>query len=201
MASLNIGQKCVEVRIRTLPNTERSDRKDVSRVFLSMDTLLDLRIEAGQPCSLWKVGDDAAKRKEAIAWPSAQKINKNVMQMFKTFQDHCGFRLEDTIAVTAAGPLMTADMVVLRDITAGKALEEKDREHWEWYLEDKLCRSSLSGIPVACPNFLQSAPSPYSQTCSMRLSSKAAGLSLSRHSSSKVAHFQTSSATFPLLHE
>ena len=197
MGNLNIGQKCIEVRIRTLPNTERSDRKDVSRVFLSMDTLLDLRIEAGQPCSLWKageVGDDAAKRKEAIAWPSAQKINKNVMQMFKTFQDHCGFRLEDTIAVTTAGPLMTADTVVLRDVTAGKALEEKDKEHWEWYLEDKLCMS-FNCIIVACSNIIQSAPSPYLPICNMRLFSKVAVLLLSTHSSLKDVRFPTSSPT------
>ncbi len=139
MADLSIGQKCVEVRIRTLPNTERSDRKDVSRVFLSMDTLLELRLEAGQPCSLWKVDSGPGACREAIAWPSSQKINKNVMQMFKTFQDHCGFRLEDTIVVSPAGPLMTADTVVVRDISGSKGLEEKDRAHWEWYLEDKLC--------------------------------------------------------------
>lgn len=138
MSDLQNTQRCVEVKIRTLPNTERSDRKDQSRVFLSMDTLLELRLEAGQPCTLCKVGDDILLKREAIAWPSAQKINKNVMQMFKTFQDHCGFRLEDVIAVSAAGPLMTADTVVLRDMSE-KALVEEDREHWEWYLHDKLC--------------------------------------------------------------
>lgn len=147
MVELQNTQKSVEVRIRTLPNTERSDRKDVSRVFLSMDTLLDLRIEAGQPCSLWKADQGATSRKEAIAWPSAQKINKNVMQMFKTFQDHCGFRLEDTIAVSAAGPLMTADTVVLRDVSGSKQLEEGDKAHWEWYLEDKLCMYHHQFLP------------------------------------------------------
>ncbi|KFY97803.1 hypothetical protein V498_01872 [Pseudogymnoascus sp. VKM F-4517 (FW-2822)] len=140
MADLQNAQRCVEVKIRTLPNAERSDRKDVSRVFLSMDTLIELRMEAGQPCSVWKV-EDADSRREAIAWPSAQKINRNVMQMFKSFQDHCGFRLEDRIAVAPAGPLVTADCVVLRDISGGTALEEKDRAHWEWYLEDKLVRA------------------------------------------------------------
>ncbi|OBT81062.1 hypothetical protein VE02_10260, partial [Pseudogymnoascus sp. 03VT05] len=140
MADLQNAQRCAEVKIRTLPNVERSDRKDVSRVFLSMDTLLELRLEAGQPCSVWKV-EDADSRREAIAWPSAQKINRNVMQMFKSFQDHCGFRLEDRIAVSPAGPLVTADFVVLRDVSGGAALEEKDRAHWEWYLEDKLVRA------------------------------------------------------------
>ena len=137
MADLQNMQRCVEVKIRTLPNTERSDRKDVSRVFLSMDALIELRLEAGQPCTVWKL-EDAESKREAIAWPSAQKINKNVMQMFKSFQDHCGFRLEDRIAVAPAGPLMTADSVVLRDMSGGAALEDKDRQHWEWYLEDKL---------------------------------------------------------------
>lgn len=137
MADLQNMQRCVEVKIRTLPNTERSDRKDVSRVFLSMDTLIELRLEAGQPCTVWKL-EDAESKREAIAWPSAQKINKNVMQMFKSFQDHCGFRLEDRIAVAPAGPLVTADSVVLRDMSGAAVLEDKDRQHWEWYLEDKL---------------------------------------------------------------
>lgn len=144
MAELHNTQKCVEVKIRTLPNTERADRKDVSRVFLSMDTILDLRLEAGQPCVFWKIDDVETKKKEAIAWPSAQKINRNVMQMFKSFQEHCGFRLEDRIAVSAAGPLVTADCVILRDMSGSATLDEKDRPHWEWYLEDKLSMHHFS---------------------------------------------------------
>lgn len=146
MAELQNTQKCVEVKIRTLPNAERSDRKDVSRVFLSMDTILDLRLEAGQPCALWKIDDANAGKREAIAWPSAQKINRNVMQMFKSFQDHCGFRLEDRIAVSAAGPLVTVDCIVLRDMSENAALDEKDKQHWEWYLEDKLGMYHFSGF-------------------------------------------------------
>ena len=174
MTDLQNAQRCAEVKIRTLPNVERSDRKDVSRVFLSMDTLLELRLEAGQPCSVWKV-EDADSRREAIAWPSAQKINRNVMQMFKSFQDHCGFRLEDRIAVAPAGPLVTADIVVLRDVSGGTALEEKDRAHWEWYLEDKLgmyCPVALYITIFA--NMIQSAPNQSSQTCYMKSPSKAA---------------------------
>jgi hypothetical protein len=110
-----------------------------------MDTLLELRLEAGQPCSVWKV-EDADSRREAIAWPSAQKINRNVMQMFKSFQDHCGFRLEDRIAVAPVGPLVTADFVVLRDVSGGTAMDEKDRAHWEWYLEDKLGMSDFHRV-------------------------------------------------------
>jgi AAA family ATPase len=137
--SESLGLRAVEVKIRSLPNAERTDRKDVSRVFLSIDTMLDLRLEAGQPCYLWKIDDVDTRKREAIAWLSAQKINRNVMQMFKPFQDHCGFRLEDRIAVAAAGNLCLADTVILRDVSESAGpLEENDRPHWEWYLEDKL---------------------------------------------------------------
>ena len=140
MSDANNTQKTLEVKIRTLPGQERQDQRDVSRVFLSKDALLDLRLETGQSCCMWKIDDPGGQRREALAWPSLQKLNKNVIQMFKTFQEACGFKLEDRIAVAPAEKLETASCVVLRDNNTHPSLSEKDRPYWEWYIADKLGR-------------------------------------------------------------
>lgn len=130
----------LQVKVRSLVEKERSDQKDVSRVFFSKDALLDMRLEAGQPCYLWKMDDPLAERREAIAWPTptSRRLNKDVCQMFKPFQEACGFKLEDRIQVAPAGKLKTAVTVVLKDMTEGPPLNEKDRGPWEWFLGDKL---------------------------------------------------------------
>lgn len=140
MSDIPNAQKALEVKIRTLPGQERQDQKDLSRVFLSSDAMRDSRIEAGHPCYMWKIDDPGDQRREGLAWPSPQKLNKNVAQMFKTFQETCGFKLEDRIAVAPAEGLQTVSCVVLRDTSSHASLNERDRPHWEWYMEDKLGR-------------------------------------------------------------
>jgi AAA family ATPase len=143
MSEIQNDRKILEVKIRSLPNQERQDQRDVSRVFISKDALLDLRLEAGQLCYLWKLEDVGARRRQAIAWPAAQKLNKNVIQMFKTFQDVCGFKLEDKIALAPAEDIQSAECVILKDITGIDGLKKGDLPHWEWYLEDKLGRQTV----------------------------------------------------------
>jgi AAA family ATPase len=138
MSEMQNGQKVLEVKIRSLPGQERQDQKDVSRVFLSRETLFDLRLEVGQLCYLWKLDDIGVQRRQAIAWAATQKLNKNVVQMFKTFQDACGFKLDDKIALAPAGDIQSAECVILRDNTGIDELKERDLPHWEWYLGDKL---------------------------------------------------------------
>ena len=140
MSGTQNAQKALEVKIRTLPGQERQDQKDVSRVFLSSDAMRDSQIEAGQPCYIWKLDDSGSQQREALAWPSSQKLNRNVVQMFKTFQEVCGFKLEDRIAIAPAGELQTASCVIIRDTSSHAGLSERDTPHWEWYMEDKLGR-------------------------------------------------------------
>jgi hypothetical protein len=131
--------KTLEVKVRAVHGTERSDQKDLARVFLSRDALLDLGLEPGQPCSLSKIDEKTTEIRGAVAWLTSQKLNKNVMQMFKSFQELCGFRLEDRVMITPAGTMDIATKVVLEDKTDGFPLSAKDWPHWEWFLEDKLC--------------------------------------------------------------
>jgi hypothetical protein len=138
MSNTQKPEKALEVKIRTLPTQERQDQKDVSRVFMSSDALLDLGLEVGQTCYMWKIGELGQPVRGAVAWLSSQRLNKNVVQMFKTFQEACGFRLEDRVIVAPGKDLQSTSTVVLRETSTNLGLSEQDRGHWEWYLADKL---------------------------------------------------------------
>jgi hypothetical protein len=139
--------KSLEFKIRTYnPSSERQDQRDVSRVYFNGDTQLEMDLKTGLPCYIWKIENGQAERREALAWPSNQNINKNVIQMHKTFQEVCGFKYEDRIAVAPAPALQFARCVVVRDITATSPLSVRDRPHWEWCLEDKLGMHLFSSL-------------------------------------------------------
>jgi AAA family ATPase len=144
------AQKTLEVKIRPYSNqtnAERPDQKGVSRVYLCKEALFELKLEAGQPCFLWKSEDEDQKR-EAIVWPAAEKppLSKKVIQMSRTFREACGFKLEDDLNISAAGGAVDiAGVIVLRDVTAEVVdttleLSDQDRPHWEWFLTESLGR-------------------------------------------------------------
>jgi AAA family ATPase len=132
-------QKSQEFKLRAIPST-RSDQKEVSRVMLSADVMYEMGLKAGQPCSLWKSDEPDSKPREALVFNViGQKLNKDVIQIYRPFQEICGFKLEDRIAISAAEELETAHTVILQDISPGAtSLTERDRPHWEWALEEKL---------------------------------------------------------------
>lgn len=135
-----VPQKPQEFKLRAIPST-RSDQKEVSRVFLSADVMYEMGLKAGQPCYLWKSDEPDSKRREALVFNVlGQKLNKDVIQIYKPFQEICGFKLEDRITILPAEELKTAETVSLRDVTPGAALSERDRVHWEWALEEKLSK-------------------------------------------------------------
>jgi len=147
MSNTQDTQKTLVVKIRPYSNQnsqERSDQKGVSRVHLCRETLLELRLDSGQPCYLWKTGESLDQRREAIAWLTTEKsLSKKVVQMSKTFQEACGFKLGDDLNISAAGTLATADVVALRDVTTQEQdtvpkLGDEDRPHWQWYLRENL---------------------------------------------------------------
>lgn len=138
-------QKTLEVKIRPYSgqnNQERPDLKGVSRVHLSRDALLDLRIDSGQAIYLWKADQSQDQKREAVAWLTAEKsLSKKVVQISKSFQEAAGYKLGDDLLVAAAGNLKVATNVVLRDITESEnaaEMKDKDKAHWEWLLEQSL---------------------------------------------------------------
>lgn len=146
----NAQEKTLEVKIRPYPNQsqERPDQDGASRVLLSMTALLDLGLNSGQTCYIWRAGDDKEKRREAIAWLSTEKnLSKKVAQLSKVFQEACGFKLGDELVIASAGgsePRIVTN-VVFKDATVGTGegdglpeLDEEDRPHWEWHLKKQL---------------------------------------------------------------
>lgn len=146
------AQKTLEVKIRPYSNqtnAERPDQKGVSRVHLCKEVLFELKLEAGQPCFLWK-SENGDRKREAIVWPTAEKsLSKKVIQMSKTFQEACGFKLGDDLNISAAGGAIdVADVIVLRDVTteavdATLELSDQDRPYWEWFLRESLGRWNI----------------------------------------------------------
>ncbi|KAH8802819.1 putative ATPase family gene 2 protein [Xylogone sp. PMI_703] len=152
MAASSEAQKFLEVKIRPYAsqnNQDRPDQKGVARVHMCRDILLDLRLDPGQPCYLWKTDQDPSKRREAIAWLTSEKaLSKKVIQISKSFQEACGFKLGDDLYISSAGSIKPAENVVLRDISIQEPeklpeLAAQDRVHWEWYLREALGRAEI----------------------------------------------------------
>ena len=81
-------------------------------------------------------------------------MSKKVVQISKTFQEACGFKLGDDIFISAGGNLNVAESVLLRDITAKEVdtcpeLSSRDRPYWEWGLEENL--GVLGFVVTHCP--------------------------------------------------
>jgi AAA family ATPase len=150
MSNTQSTEKTLEVKIRPYSNQnnqERPDQKGVSRVHMCKEALMDLGLQPGQAIYLWKRDERSDTRREAVAWLTAEKnLSKKVVQISKTFQEVCGFKLADDLIIGAAGNVNTAESILLRDITEGSEpvpeLGSEDKPHWEWYLRENLGRSS-----------------------------------------------------------
>ena len=140
--------KTLEVKVRPFSNPssqERADQKGASRVHLSKDALLDLRLESGEMCYICKVGEEGELWRKAIAWATNEKsLSKKVVQISKAFQEACSFKLGDELRIGAAvDTLEDAYSIVLEDVTSLEVtdtpeLSTEDRGHWEWFLGENL---------------------------------------------------------------
>lgn len=139
----------IEARIRPYSgnnNQERLDQKGVSRVYLCKEVLTALKLDPGQVCYLSKIDEIGSpiQKREAIIWPTHEKnLSKRVVQVSKTFQEACGFKLGDNVLIEPAGTIHESENVVLKDVTTlisedTPELEEHDKSHWEWYIRENL---------------------------------------------------------------
>ncbi len=149
----------LEVRVRPFSNPsnqERPDHRGNARVHVSREVLLDLKIESGQPCYLWKVSEGETSRRMAVAWLTAERLlSKKVVQISRSFQDACGFKIGDYLFISAAEHLQDAASIVLRDVSesvgehAVMEMKEEDRSHWEWFLREYLGRGFSLTVRVS----------------------------------------------------
>ena len=138
MAAPSSAVKSQEFKVRPTLGKTREDQQDASRVFFSNDALQSLNLTIGKPCYLWK-GEDATQRRVGIAWNAAasQNLGKTALQMFPSFKDTCGFKLEDKLLVSSAGDLRMAKTILLREVESS-ASADSHKEMWETLIRYKL---------------------------------------------------------------
>ena len=153
MSKTHDTQETLEVKIRPYSNQnnqERPDQKGVSRVHMCKEALMDLGLQPGQAIFLWKNNENINSRREAIAWLTAEKnLSKKVVQIAKSFQEICGFKLADDLIIGSAGNVNVAESIVLRDTTEGLEsveLRNEDKPHWEWFIRENLGKSHMLTI-------------------------------------------------------
>lgn len=103
---------------------------------------MDLKLGNGDSCYIWKAENVPENKREAIVWTATERNMKNV-QIAKTFQDICGFKLGDDVKISAGPPggVPTAESVVLRDITQETSeLKKRDLAGWEWMIKENLSK-------------------------------------------------------------
>lgn len=148
--------KILEVKVRPFSNPsnqERPDQKGASRIHLCRDALLDLKIDSGQPCLVWRTGEEPRRPRMATAWLTSEKsLSRKVAQVSKSFQDAVGLKLGDDLSIARAAVDSIEDLVNITvvDVTRESAPETQDldqvsRGHWEWFLAEHLgrCRSRI----------------------------------------------------------
>ena len=122
--------------VRPLPKATNTELKDAYRILLSSTSLLLQKLEAGDPCRLFK---ENVYLGIAIAWPAPEKIQDYVVQSSKSLQKAYGLSLGDKISISKChDPIETLGTVFVRDVTTApdqRLEEDVDDEHWEWYLE------------------------------------------------------------------
>lgn len=152
MATAQNEQRPGEFKLRALPTKERSDQRDVSRVHFTAEAIMDLKLSNGHVCTFWKADDPTGQKFQGIAWMTNSKQQVyQVVNMFKTYQYASGFKPEDKLCVAPGGPPPLVECVNVKDITndVPKAeqvapISERDRPHWEWFLEEFFGKSYLS---------------------------------------------------------
>ncbi|KAH8597727.1 putative ATPase family gene 2 protein [Bisporella sp. PMI_857] len=143
--SSTTGTRSQEFKVRPLNGKPREDQQDTPRVLFSSDAIQSLRLSIGKPCFIWKPnGEYGAERRMGIAWNAAvsQNLGKTALQMWPSFKDVCGFKLEDKLSVAPAGELCVAKTVLLTEVESTVAALESHKEMWEVLAKYKLERAN-----------------------------------------------------------
>ncbi|CAD6447723.1 08184886-f5fe-4055-9e53-f60f265b43be [Sclerotinia trifoliorum] len=141
--------KILELKVRPYQaqSQERPDFKNVARVYVCTDVLLDLQVRNGETCYLWKSSEGEHTRREAVIWLAAEKLSRKVVQVSKAFQEACGFKLSDDVIIARAGKLEVAKDILIKDIGmvegVMRELSGDVRIGWRCILEDLFARAEL----------------------------------------------------------
>lgn len=110
---------------------------------------MGLNLSPGEPCNLYK--DDGLVR-TAIAWNARPGIKDSVVLTSPLLQDTYNLKLGNEVSISKfEGSLPEIDTVILEEVdeldqdrkSLQDVLQDKDRPHWEWYLELPLRNTGL----------------------------------------------------------
>lgn len=120
----------------------------MARVYLTKEALLELNIEIGGSCYLWKDADVQNTKQEAVAWNTAQKnVTKDEIQITKEFKAVCGFKDKDILKVSAGhGRLRVAEVVTVVEIVKQEPQAECDRLPYQCILENECCEFFIASF-------------------------------------------------------
>lgn len=79
-------------------------------------------------------------QREAVAWPGDSKVANNIASISRVFQNVANLELGQIIRIVPGGPVPSAQIVVIREISDIPPLPDAGAEHerWKHHLEYKL---------------------------------------------------------------
>ncbi|KAK4204199.1 putative ATPase of the AAA+ class [Triangularia verruculosa] len=142
--------KSLDFRIRKLHvNTDadkRLQKRQPSRIYVNEEALIELTgsKDGGRAIVIYRINEENPVRREATLWRAPEKLDKAVTQMYDVFRDACGFKLGESVRITAlGGGLPDADEVVLEqmpgvDGSLPDPMAPEDTPGWEVLLAGRL---------------------------------------------------------------
>lgn len=129
-------KKELEGKVR-LQTQELPNQKNVAKVFVNPNALLEAGLSTGQVCLIQGPGGAC---RQGIVWPSPEKsIARNVVSLSRRLLKAAGLQLGDLVRVSDGGDVPDAERVVMRDTTAdAPPLDARTQGAWECILEDSL---------------------------------------------------------------
>jgi AAA family ATPase len=135
--------KTLEFRIRKLhvnnETEKRVAKRQATRVYVNEEALLELTgsKDGGSAVKIERISDGQAR--EATLWRAPEKLDKGVTQLYEAFRDTCGYKLGETVRITAlGGTIPDAETVEVEDVSPKEAalepLAEAEVVCWEHFL-------------------------------------------------------------------
>ncbi|KAH8681459.1 P-loop containing nucleoside triphosphate hydrolase protein [Xylariales sp. PMI_506] len=129
--------------------------KNAAKIFINKQVFYEVGFQSGQVCIIEAVevkdGSGATgKPREAIAWPSTENIQKNVVMLSRALKGAALLELGDGIRLSAAGDVPDAETVVVRDVSkdAAPITDPTEKSHWTWLIEGRLSEYVFPGLEV-----------------------------------------------------
>lgn len=136
--------------VRPFSKPARTDLKDVHRVHVSPSILLLHKLHSGDACIL-QVPDGCAL--PAIAWAAPEKLQDNVLQTSKAFQQLHNLKLGDKVSLRRLNEhLADIQSIQISEIVQNEyqspliSLDKAEQEHWSWYLEYPLGKAEIISV-------------------------------------------------------